>query len=67
MKTNTIPKTVRIEQNGRIKESMSFSSVKYNELVNQEWQTFDLRESLESKNCFWINNSYLEELLREFI
>ena len=64
LKANIIPKTVRIEQNGRIKESMSFPAFKYNELVNQEWENSDLRESLEStKYLFFVfkmeNNEYI--------
>lgn len=64
LKANIIPKTVRIEQNGRIKESMSFPAFKYNELVNQEWENSDLRESLEStKYLFFVfkmeNNEYV--------
>lgn len=64
LKANIIPKTVRIEENGRIRESMSFPAFKYTELINQEWETSDLRETLEStKYLFFVfkmeNNEYV--------
>jgi len=64
LKANIIPKTVRIEENGRIKESMSFPAFKYIEIINQEWETSELRESLEStKYLFFVfrmdNNEYV--------
>lgn len=64
MKANIVPKTVRIEENGRIKESMSFPAFKYTDLVNQEWETSELRENLEStKYLFFVfkmeNNEYV--------
>lgn len=64
LKANIIPKTIRVEENGRVKESMSFPAFKYMDLVNQEWETSDFRESLEStKYLFFIfkmeNNEYV--------
>ena len=47
-KANIIPKTIRIEENGRIKESISFPAFKYTELINQNWEDSDLREQLET-------------------
>ena len=66
LKANIIPKTVRIEENGRIRESMSFPAFKYTELINQEWETSELRETLEStKYLFFVfkmkNNEYVFE------
>lgn len=55
LKANIISKTVRIEENGRIKESMSFPAFKYMDLITQEWETSDLREALEStKYLFFV-------------
>ena len=55
LKANIIPRTVRVEENGRIKESMPFPAFKYNEIINQEWETSDLREKLEStKYMFFV-------------
>ena len=54
-KAKIIPKTIRIEENGRIKESISFPYFKYTELVKQDWETSDLKEELETtKYMFFI-------------
>ena len=54
-KANIIPKTIRIEENGRIKESISFPAFKYTELINQNWEDSDLREQLETtKYMFFV-------------
>lgn len=55
LKANIIPKTIRIEENGRIKESISFPAFKFTEIVKQSWETSDLREELETtKYMFFI-------------
>ena len=54
-KANIIPKTIRIEENGRIKESISFPAFKYTELIKQNWEDCDLREQLETtKYMFFV-------------
>ena len=54
-KANIIPKTIRIEESGRIKESISFPAFKFNEIIEQEWETCDLREELETtKYMFFV-------------
>ena len=54
-KANIIPKTIRIEGNGRIKESISFPAFKYTELTKQNWEDCDLREQLETtKYMFFV-------------
>ena len=54
-KANIIPKTIRIEENGRIKESISFPAFKFIDIVKQNWETCDLREQLETtKYMFFI-------------
>ena len=54
-KAKIIPKTIRIEENGRIKESISFPYFKYTEIVNQDWEDCDLKEELETtKYMFFI-------------
>ena len=63
-KANIIPKTIRIEENGSIKESISFPAFKYTDIVNQDWKTCDLREELETtKYMFFVfkkvNNEYI--------
>ncbi len=55
LKANIVPRTIRVEENGRIKESMPFPAFKFTDIVNQEWETSDLRETLEStKYMFFI-------------
>ena len=55
LKSNIQPRTVRIEKNGRIKESFPFPSFKYTELVNEEWETSEFRDRLENtKYLFFI-------------
>lgn len=63
-KANIIPKTIRIEKNGRIKESISFPYFKFSEIIEQDWETCDLREELETtKYMFFVfkkeNNEYI--------
>lgn len=54
-KAKIIPKTIRVESNGRIKESISFPYFKYTDIVNQNWETSDLREELETtKYMFFV-------------
>lgn len=54
-KAKIIPKTIRIEENGRIKESISFPYFKYTDIINQNWESSDLREELETtKYMFFI-------------
>lgn len=55
LKANIVPRTIRVEENGRIKESMPFPAFKFTDIVNQEWETSDLRETLEStKYMFFV-------------
>lgn len=55
LKANIIPRTIRIEENGRIKESMPFPTFKYKEIINQTWEESDLRNSLEeTKYMFFV-------------
>ena len=54
-KANIIPKTIRIEENGQIKESISFPAFKFTDIVEQEWETSDLKEELETtKYMFFV-------------
>lgn len=54
-KAKIIPKTIRIEKNGRIKESISFPYFKYEDIINQDWENSDLREELETtKYMFFV-------------
>lgn len=54
-KANIIPKTIRVESNGRIIESMSFPYFKFNEIMNTDFEDSDLKEELETtKYMFFI-------------
>ena len=54
-KANIIPKTVRIEENGSIKESISFPAFKFTEIINQSWETCYLKKELETtKYMFFV-------------
>ena len=51
---NIIPKTIRVQQNGRIKESMSFPTFRFTEIIQQDWETSDLREYLEPTKFMFV-------------
>lgn len=46
-------KTMRLKPNGTPKEDVSFPAFKYRDLVEQEWESSDLREAL-SKRFFFV-------------
>lgn len=48
LKANIIPRTVRIEKNNRIKESMPFASFDYCELAKEEWEDSQLKNMFET-------------------
>lgn len=55
LKAQIIPRTIRIEENGNIKESMPFSAFNYCELVNETWNTSTFRATLEeTKYLFFV-------------
>ena len=45
-------KTVRMDCNGRVRESMSFPNFKYLEIVTQQWEDSSFYEKLEKKFLF---------------
>lgn len=47
-------KTIRLEASGRIKESMSFPTFKFKELVKQDWEDSDFRNYLLETRFFFI-------------
>ena len=51
---NIIPKTIRVQQNGSIKESMSFPTFKFLEIINQEWDSSDLRAIIEPTRFMFV-------------
>lgn len=62
-KANIIPRTIRIEENGRIIESMPYPHFKYKDIINETWEESNFKEELETtKYMFFVfkkkNNEY---------
>ena len=54
-KAKIIPKTIRIEENGRVIESISFPAFKFTDIIEQNWEMSDLKEELETtKYMFFV-------------
>lgn len=51
---NIIPKTIRVQRNGKIKESMSFPTFRFTEIIEQTWEESDLREYLEPTKFMFV-------------
>lgn len=55
LKANIIPKTIRVEKTGRIKESISFPVFKFKEIINEKWEDSSFKDELETtKYMFFI-------------
>ena len=67
---NIVPKTIRIQKSGNIKESMSFPTFKFTEIINEEWDTSELREMLEPTKFMFVifqendNGEYIFERIK---
>jgi DNA mismatch repair protein MutH len=67
IKSNTKIKAIRIQKNGKIKESMSFPTFKYTEIIQETWEESELRNMfLETRFLFVIfretqNGDYIFE------
>lgn len=53
-KANIIVKTIRITNKNTIKESMSFPTFKFKELVQEEWEESTLRDTLDAAKFFFV-------------
>lgn len=51
---NIIPKTIRIQKNGHIKESMSFPTFKFTEIINETWEDSTLLDYLEPAKFLFV-------------
>ena len=61
-KAKIIPKTIRVEKNGNIKESMSFPAFDFREVLNTDFEDSAFREELETtKYMFFIFKKETEE------
>ena len=63
-KANIVPRTIRVEENGHIKESMPFPYFNYMDFKTTEWEESKLKEELETtKYMFFIfkkkDNDYI--------
>lgn len=55
IKANIIPKTIRIQKNGKIKESMSYPCFDFEEVMNTSFDDSNLKEELETtKYMFFV-------------
>lgn len=53
-KANIVVKTIRIEKNGKNKESMSLPPFKFKELVKEEWETSTLFQYLDETQFLFV-------------
>lgn len=49
-----VPKTIRVQRNGNIKESMSFPTFKFTEIIEETWEDSELRNYLEPTKFMFI-------------
>lgn len=53
-KANITVKTIRVTNKNTIKESMSFPTFKFKELVQEEWEESTLRDTLDATKFFFV-------------
>ncbi len=53
-KANIKIKTIRVEKNGKIKESMSFPSFEYNAIIKEKWGTSELHDIFENTKFLFV-------------
>ena len=51
---NVILKTLRINQNNTVQESMAFTQIKYNEIIKESWENSDLYNTLKSEFILFV-------------
>lgn len=49
-----VPKTIRVQRNGKIIENMSFPTFKFLEIINQTWEDSDLRDLIEPTRFMFV-------------
>lgn len=54
LKANILPKTIRIEENGKIVESMSFPAFKFDEIIKESWDDSTLRNLFSQTKFMFI-------------
>lgn len=63
-KANIVPKTIRVQSDGSIKEHMSFPTFKFCQIVNEEWDDSEFKNYLEQTKFMFI---IFREVKKEFI
>ncbi|MDD3862016.1 MAG: Sau3AI family type II restriction endonuclease [Candidatus Gracilibacteria bacterium] len=53
-KANIVPKTVRINKNGSITESMSFPAFDFKKIVSEDWDTCEFKNMLEQTKFLFV-------------
>ena len=53
-KAGILVKTIRVEYNNTIEQSMSFPAFKFKELIKEEWETSELKEMLETTRFLFV-------------
>lgn len=53
-KAGIVVKAIKIEYNGRIKESMSFPAIRYQEFAQETWEESTTRNYFSSTKFFWV-------------
>lgn len=53
-KANVSVRVIRLEENGSMKECMSLSPFKFNELIEQKWEDSDLHNYLDETKFFFV-------------
>ena len=54
LKANIIPKTIRIEENGSIREHMSFPTFKFVDIINEVWENSEVRNLFETTKFMFV-------------
>ncbi len=49
-----VPKTIRIQRSGHIKESMSFPTFKFTEIIQEDWENSEFRNYLEPTKFLFV-------------
>lgn len=60
---NLIVKTVRLQENGVPKESMSFEQVQFHQVINEEWESSFLKGKYTNTTFLFVVFQYVGELL----
>ena len=53
-KANIVPKTIRLNEDGSITESMSFPAFKFKKLVTEDWEHSEFKEYLEQTKFLFV-------------